>query len=174
MNDTKGSAWYLSLARWGGKWEEYLLGLLLLAMILLTCLQIVLRSFFGGGLPWADQLVRYLVLWSGLLGAALATARGKHIAIDLAAYLLPKAFQAATEILCLLFSTLVSAGLVWASWLFLRSEIDFAGPGLLNIPSWGWNLIFPLAFVLIFLRSAAQLVASCYRLVTRSKETLRS
>ena len=164
MSTPPGSGRYSALIKSAAKWEEYILSALLLTMILLTCLQIILRSLFSGGLAWADPLVRYLVLWSGLLGAALATAHGKHIAIDLAAYLLPKGLRPAMETLCQLFSTLVSAGLVWASWLFLRSEMAFGGPGLLGIPSWGWNLIFPLAFSLICLRSAAQLVVGCRRL----------
>ncbi|HSL40042.1 MAG TPA: hypothetical protein VK857_06700, partial [Desulforhopalus sp.] len=47
--------------------EEILLGLLLSAMIRLACLQIILRTFFAGGLFWADPVLRYLVIWSGFL-----------------------------------------------------------------------------------------------------------
>jgi TRAP-type C4-dicarboxylate transport system permease small subunit len=164
MTGTTRHPWYLYLVRLGGRCEEYFLGLLLLAMIGLTCLQIILRSVFGSGLLWADPLVRYLVLWSGLLGTALATARGKHIAIDLAAYLFPIKMQTGIQTLCHLFSSLVAAGLCWASWLFIHSEIEFGNPGLLGIPSWCWNLIFPLAFVLITLRSLTLFIKSTIQL----------
>ena len=61
------------------KLEEALLSILLTAMIVLACYQIGLRWFTSGGLPWIDPLLRYLVLWSGLLGAVLATAKDNHI-----------------------------------------------------------------------------------------------
>ena len=53
--------------------EEKMLCLLLAAMIVLACLQIFLRTAVSGGLLWIDPLLRYLVLWSGLLGAVAAS-----------------------------------------------------------------------------------------------------
>ena len=62
--------------------EQLLLAIMLSLMILVAVLQIVLRNFFATGLSWGDPLVRYLVLWAGFTGAALATKEGKHINID--------------------------------------------------------------------------------------------
>ena len=132
--------------------EETSLSLLLLAMILLSCLQIMLRSFFSGGFLWADPLIQQMVLWSGLLGAAMATARGKHIALDVINYLIPKKYQHWVLLLTHLFSALTATALVYAASLFLQSEINYGSPGLLGLSSWVWNLIFPLAFVIIALR----------------------
>jgi TRAP-type C4-dicarboxylate transport system permease small subunit len=148
MTDPKRS----SLLQQGARFEELVLCLLLGFMILLACLQIALRTFFGGGLLWADPLLRYLVLWSGLLGAAMATSRGEHIALDLAGYLLPEKLQPLVQLACHLFSLITAGFLTWAAILFIQSEIEYSGPGLLDIPTWGWNAIFPLAFSLITLR----------------------
>lgn len=150
----------LSLLRFGARFEEGVLCLLLAAMILLACLQIALRTFFAGGLLWADPLLRYLVLWSGLLGAAMATSRGEHIALDLAGYLLPEKLQPLVQLCCNTFSLVTSGFLTWASILFLLSEIEYGGPGPLDIPTWSWNLIFPLAFGLITLRYLWLLITS--------------
>jgi len=141
-----------SLVQKGARFEELVLCLLLGSMIMLACLQIALRTFFGGGLLWADPLLRYLVLWSGLLGAAMATSRGEHIALDLAGYLLPENLQPFVQMACHLFSLVTAGFLTWASILFLESEIEYGGPGLLDIPTWSWNAIFPLAFSLITMR----------------------
>lgn len=134
------------------KAETASLCLLLLAMICLACIQIALRTLFSGGLLWADPLLRYLVLWSGLLGAVLATSRGSHIALDLAGYLIPDRLQPIVTLAAHLFSAAVAAILTWASVLFLQSEIEFGSAALFNLPSWFWNLIFPLAFGLITCR----------------------
>lgn len=138
--------------------EEIVLTSLLLAMILLGCGQVLLRSVFSSGLLWVDPLLRYLVLWSGLLGASMATGRGKHIALDVLTYIASERVKLWLQVLTQLFSTLVAGVLVWASLLFIRSEYDYGGPGPLAMPSWVWNLIFPLAFSLICLRF---LLATC-------------
>ena len=132
--------------------EETVLCLLLMAMILLSCLQIILRSFFSTGLLWADPFIQQLVIWSGLLGAAMATARGKHIALDIINYLLPEKLQPLIQLLCHLFSALTTTLLVYAAYLFLHSELAYGNPGLFGLPSWCWNLIFPLAFGIMAVR----------------------
>jgi TRAP-type C4-dicarboxylate transport system permease small subunit len=153
--------------------EEIVLCLLLLAMIGLSCLQITLRSFFSGGLLWADPLIQQLVLWSGLLGASMATARGKHIALDLVVYLVPARFHPWVLALTHLFSTLTVAALVYAACLFLASEVTYGSPGLFSLPSWTWNLIFPLAFALITIRSGIAFVRESRNVVGRQPEEQR-
>ena len=39
---------------------------LLVAMVLLACVQIFLRTFYSSGIFWADPLLRYMVIWAGL------------------------------------------------------------------------------------------------------------
>lgn len=158
---------YTAIVQAAARFEEIVLGLLLSSMILLACLQILLRSAFASGLLWADPLLRYLVLWSGLLGASMATSRGTHIAIDLAGFLIPKWLQPLIQLLCHLFAAVTSGFLSWASVLFLQSEIEFGSPGPLDIPSWGWNLIFPLTFILITLRYLVLFFTTAVRLLRR-------
>jgi TRAP-type C4-dicarboxylate transport system permease small subunit len=132
--------------------EETILGLFLATMILLACAQILLRTMFSSGLSWADPFLRYLVLWSGLLGAAMATSQGKHIAMDIITFLVPKSMHPLLLVITNLFSATVAGFLTWAAFLFIRSEIEFSNTELLSVPSWVWNLIFPLAFALIAFR----------------------
>lgn len=134
------------------KAESLVLCLLLTAMIILACVQILLRTFFAGGLLWADPLIRYLVLWCGLIGAVAATGQGKHIALDLFGDSLPPKIESWASLTTLLFCTLAAGGLTWAAWRFLTGEIQFGGTGPLSLPLWFWNGIFPLAFGLITLK----------------------
>lgn len=134
------------------KLEEGFLCLLLLTMIILAFVQIVLRSFFSGGFLWADPFLRYLVLWSGMFGAALATQKGKHIALDIVTYLVPKSLQPWLKSFIDFFSFLVALILTYAAIIFVRNEAEFGVSVLLSVPVWCWNLVFPLAFALIALR----------------------
>ena len=132
--------------------EETFLCLLLTSMILLACVQIFLRFFFSGGIAWADPLLRYMVLWAGLFGAAVATKKGKHISIDIISHLLPDRYNPWLQALLNLFSAGVCSVLTYAAINFVRDEATYGGRGLLEIPSWGLNLVFPIAFGIISLR----------------------
>ncbi len=133
--------------------EEGVVIFLLLSMIVLTCTQVVLRIFFSSGIDWADALLRYMVLWSGLLGGAIATRQGKHINIDIASRLLPARWLRRLKIVLNLFSSLVCGGLTWAGILFVSNEMEFGGEAtLLGIPHWQLNLVFPVIFAIISLR----------------------
>lgn len=134
--------------------EEKLLCLLLATMIVLACLQILLRTAASGGLLWIDPLLRYLVLWSGLLGAVTATGQGKHIALDLFGQRLPSRLAPVLNLIVQLFSCLAAAGLTWAGWRFLAGEITGGGEGVLGVPLAVYNAIFPLSFALIAIKSA--------------------
>lgn len=126
---------------------ETMLTLLLSTLLVLACGQILMRTITGGSLLWIDPLLRYLVLWSGLFGAVMATIRGKHIAIDVAAFILPKSSAKTLEFIVYIFSALTTATLSWAAINFVASEMEYGGPGLLGLPSWQWNLAFPLTFI---------------------------
>ena len=132
--------------------EETLLCLLLTSMILLACVQIFLRFFFSGGIAWADPLLRYMVLWAGLFGAAVATKKGKHISIDIISHLLPDRYNPWLQALLNLFSAGVCSVLTYAAVNFVRDEALYGGRRILEIPSWGLNLVFPIAFGIISLR----------------------
>lgn len=133
--------------------EEKALSLLLLVMIILSCSLILLRmSGTSGGMLWADQLLRYLVLWSGFLGAAMATSKDRHISLDVFGTFLPPGFKVWVLLLTHVFSAVVSVLLTWASFLFILSEKEYATAGLLGLSSYQWNLIFPISFCLITFR----------------------
>jgi TRAP-type C4-dicarboxylate transport system permease small subunit len=132
--------------------EENFLCLCLVVMILIACIQILLRTLFASGMSWADPFLRHLVIWSGFLGAARATSQGKHIALDIITFLVPQSMHPWLQAITNLFSSIVAGFLTWAAYLFIKNEITFNSTELLSVPSWIWNLIFPISFALISLR----------------------
>lgn len=150
--------------------EEFFLAGLLLIIILLSCYQICLRWAVQGGLSWIDPLLRYLVLWGGLLGAALATARDNHISMDVVGYLLNERARQWLALLIQLFCVVIASLLVRATILFLQSEYEFGGNALFGLPSWTWNLIFPIAFILICLHFIINAIHSAVILTTSRRD----
>lgn len=152
--------------------EEILLCLLLVTMIILGSLQIALRDFFASGFIWIDPLLRYLVIWSGLLGAVVATRQGKHIVIDISSHLVPEPLKPLLHLVTNIFAAAVCLVLTYASVIFVQNEAAFGGGReLLGLESWVFNLIFPLAFGLIswrFLTAAVgNLIAIVHTLQSR-------
>lgn len=134
------------------RFEDILLSLILISMILLACTQIFLRTAMSSGFLWADPLLRYLVLWSGLFGAVAATGQGKHIALDVLSRKIPKVVAPWVNLATLLFCCLASTGLAWAGVVFIQGELEFGSGDLLSLPLWFWNSIFPAAFSLITIK----------------------
>ena len=132
--------------------EDSLLIALLISMIVLASGQILLRNLFEIGFVWIDPLLRLLVLWTGLIGATVASRDNRHIRIDLFSKLLPKQVHLLVQVVVGLFTTLVCAVIAWfgAQWVLLDYQDQI--PGFHGLPAWLLESIIPLAFGLIALR----------------------
>lgn len=125
---------------------------LLGGMTALAFVQVARRQLFGTGALWADTLLRYLVLWVGFLGAALAAADEKHFAWEAAA-------QKGGRVGDLMrvganaVAVVVTALLVRASWSFFLDERSAAQTlftiGNVAVPEWLFALAIPVGFALV-------------------------
>jgi TRAP-type C4-dicarboxylate transport system permease small subunit len=146
------------LSRWIGAVEKWVIASLVIFLVLFSFLQIILRNFFSTGIIWGDSLLRQIVLWVSLLGAARAAAENKHIQIDLLPKLLPAASARVLGIISSLFAVVVSATLLYASITFVQSEMSSSTIAFLDIPNWWLETVFPLCFAIMTLRFGYQLV----------------
>jgi len=146
---TEPAGW-LGRAERAGWWLETLtLATVLLAMIGLAAAQILLRNVFGSGLPWADEALRLLVLWSALFGAVAASREDRHIRIDLLGRLLPPTARHAVACGLDLFTCAICCLLAWYSLDFVLDSRRFADTVLGGLPAWAFQAVLPLAFGLI-------------------------
>ena len=123
----------------------------LLAMTVLGLLPILARFGVPVNASWADPLVRQMVLWLALFGAASATAGKKHISVDAVTHFLPRSLATGVRILTSLVAAAVSGVLAWVSVAFIRGEAEYAvaGSGILGAPEWCWQLVMPVGFSLL-------------------------
>jgi C4-dicarboxylate transporter DctQ subunit len=121
-------------------------------MIGIAFLQILLRNFFSTGLDWGDSLVRNLVLWTGFIGATLATKEGKHINIDVVSRWLPSLGKNVVALITHLFSFFVCCGLTYAALKFIKNEVQMENITFLDIPAWIPEMILPITFGLMTFR----------------------
>lgn len=142
-----------------GRVEQMLIAFLLSAMILLVFSQIVLRNFFSTGISWGDALVRYLVLWVGFIGAALATREGRHINIEVFSHWMSDRSNIILEAVTNLVSAIICGLLAYAAVNFIRFEAQMGSTSFLHLPVWVPELILPVTFGLMSLRFAMRIVS---------------
>ena len=139
--------------------EQILIATLLTMMILLAFSQIVLRNFFDTGIDWGDALVRYLVVWVGFIGAAIATKEGKHITIDVLSRWITGAGSSAIQAISHFSSAAVCGLLTWAGIKFIWFEAQMGGTAFFKLPTWVPELIIPVTFAMMTLRYTLRLVS---------------
>ena len=146
------------VSRWFTRVETWIVIVLVAFVIGFGLLQIILRNVFSTGLVWGDTFLRHAVLWICLLGAARATAEGKHIHIDLLPRLLPVQFRSLIRIVANTLPVVVSAILLYSSLEFVQNE-RLAGQSAVEfIPFWWLELIFPFSFMVMTIRFAGKLI----------------
>ena len=132
--------------------EDGLLVAVLGTMIVFAVSQILLRNVFGGGIVWADPLLRVLVLWVGLVGAMVASRTDNHIAINVLSRFLPSMARATTGALVALFTATVCAVIAYHATRFVVAEYNSGIKAVGQVPAWLAESVIPFAFSVIALR----------------------
>lgn len=75
------------------KFEEIFGGVILGTMTIVTFLAAINRFTFNFAMPWSEELVKFLVMWMTMIGAALGVGRNEHVGIDVFVERFPKKLQ---------------------------------------------------------------------------------
>jgi C4-dicarboxylate transporter, DctM subunit len=138
----------------GSRVERGLVTLLLVAMILLPAASTVSRRFLGRDLPGSSALAQHITLWVGFLGALLATATGRHLALS-TLDLVPAGWPRRTAAF---FTQAVSASvcalLAWASARLVEAEWTGFGEVAFGIRVAWSELVMPVGFAVMAVRFA--------------------
>jgi TRAP-type transport system small permease protein len=105
-------------------------------MCILIFGNVVLRQLFNSGITWAEELSRYLFVWSVFLGAIVALKRNQHIVVDI---LTEKLNPKISKVLAIVSRLLI----LYVLWLFLDGSWKFT---LMNTTSYSPAMGMPLSF----------------------------
>ena len=73
----------MSAIAWLDKVLNGLLSLLMMAMVVVVTWQVLSRYLLGHPSQWTEEVARFLLIWIGLLGGALAYRVRMHLGLDL-------------------------------------------------------------------------------------------
>lgn len=132
------------------EYVEILLAKISLLLLLgLTLAQILSRNLFDLGIPAADHLTRYLLLYITFFGAAVATSHDRHIRVDVIAHCLTERWQRWLVAPLRLFSAVICLYFARAAFQFWLDEWEYAAPHETAFVI--LNLILPVGFALLAL-----------------------
>jgi len=138
--------------------EDIIASGLLMIIMFFALYQIILRNFLDSGFIWGDSLLRVLVLWLGLVGAILASRKGKQISIDVLSQFIPVPYKIYIQKLNLLFAAIVCFIISYYSGQFVYLEYQDNTKAFENIPAWLTEIIIPIGFSIMGLKYIAQIM----------------
>ena len=139
------------------KVEKAFLAAAIIVCSLLLFVNVVLRYVFLAPIYWAEEFVRYLMVWMIFIGASQVTLWGGHVAVDIVPRVLSKRGNAIlafiVNVICILFCILLA-------YLSLKQMLRVMRAGqispALEIPMWIAYLSIPAGTVLMLIRFLQQ------------------
>ncbi len=136
---------------------ELLAAAFMAALVAVVLIQVIARYFLRISVSWSEESARYLLVWLTLIGAAAATARGKHIVIDSIIVNLPARVLRPVTTIALVASIVTLVALIWASLPLLGTAGNTTSPGSGIEVRWV-RLALPVGASLAIVFFAAELV----------------
>ncbi|WP_093193972.1 TRAP transporter small permease [Salimicrobium halophilum] len=97
------------------KIEESTIALGLLAVTALLFVNIILRYVFSANTTWAEEFIRYVMIWITFIGAGVCFRKGLHVGVDFVLDLLKGKAKKGLELFIALASVIFMVLLVWYS-----------------------------------------------------------
>lgn len=113
--------------------EEIAVGIGVLATVTIIFVDVCMRHFASQSLVWAEELVRYLVIWVTFLGGNLAIQKNVHVKMDMVHIKAPKKIAKAvvsiTYVICIIgCAFLVFVGARLTGQVFKLGQVSSAMP----------------------------------------------
>lgn len=140
------------LERLGTALESAALVILLGALMFLAIAQIVAREVFDTGMIWADELIKFFVLWIALIAAIAASRSDRHLRIDALSQFVADRYARYPRIIVDAFAAFMCGFLAWHSWRYLQLTIEFGDTVMGDLPAWTAYLLLPFSLVLMSYR----------------------
>jgi C4-dicarboxylate transporter DctQ subunit len=144
---------------------------LLVVMSVIVVVQVFSRYLFNYSFVWAEELVRYLMIWMVMIGSALVQSKNDHIRIDFfprrAGPQGRRVIETGFRLCTLLFLTVITYKGIQAA--YFNRLFESSG---LRISMFWPSLAIPLGGILIGVYTIAALIQDLRRLVSWPKERL--
>lgn len=133
--------------------EDAFCAVSLLITSVVLFVNVVLRYVFSSSTSWAEELIRYLMIWITFIGGSVCVRKGAHIRMDFLLTIVPKSVgNAITRLVLLIAAAFCAALFVYGCRLVAFTvELEQTSPAM-GIPMWLPYLAIPIGSALMVLR----------------------
>lgn len=135
------------------RFEELSIGLLLLTASAILFANVAARYLLNLGFPWAEEVVRYEIIWMVFLGGSAAARRGMHIGVDIIAKFaspaIRKSVLVAVNAIALVFCACLA---YYGAELVAQTRMFGQVTPALQVPMWMIQLAIPIGSTLMAIR----------------------
>lgn len=99
-------------------------GLSLTLALVVMAAQVIFRYAFNDSLFWAEEVARYALIWSSMIGAAVAYRHGSHVAVTDVVKRLPQGLQ--RQLVRVVHALVFAFGafLLWQGWMLTMRNFE--------------------------------------------------
>lgn len=156
------------LNQFSGSLEKGFLAWAIIVSSLLLFVNVIMRYVFLLPIYWAEEFVRYLMVWMIFIGASQVTLWGGHVAVDIVPRILSKR---SNGILAFIVNVICIVFCIFLAYLSLKQMLRVKGAHQISpameLPMWIAYLSIPAGTVLMLIRFIQQL---CLRIQGKSLE----
>lgn len=140
--------------------QKYILSFCMLFTTGLLFTNVVLRYFFHSAIFWAEEVLRYCIVWVTFIGASSCVKDDSHISIDILSGALRPRGKKILKILLQLAGIAFSVFFLVISVRFVMQikATSQVSATIVNVPMYLIYLCFPISFILYLIRSVEVLV----------------
>ncbi|WP_227767314.1 TRAP transporter small permease [Zhaonella formicivorans] len=143
--------------------EETVNGALLLSATAVLFVNVVLRYVFKSSTTWAEEAIRYAIVWVTFFGGSMCARNKMHVGIDIFVQMAPRPVKKVLMALAQLSAAFFTAVITYFGWASTQLVIETAqkSPAMM-MPMWIVYIAMPLGSALMTIR----FVAAAYAILT--------
>lgn len=136
---------------------EHTAAAVLLAAVLINFAQVIMRYYANAALPWAEEVMRYSMIWMAMLGGGALVYRQEHVVSSLVPASAPFVLRRAVQVASVLATTAFATLLITAGTAAALANVDQLSPAT-RLPMVVPYLAVPLG-ALVMLANVVALIA---------------
>jgi len=159
------------LSRYLALFENTIVGTLIMYSSLMLFAQIIARSVFNYSFSWAEESVRYAIIWMVFMASSIAFRQNAHISIDVLKQILPNSLQVPFQTLICIICLMTTLLLAWFGWELSSRMMAFGQvSSAMEAPMYLFYLSIPISSVFMSIR----IIESIFFLFSKNKDKTRT
>ncbi|WP_394241185.1 TRAP transporter small permease [Vibrio astriarenae] len=139
--------------------ENTTVGILIIYSSVMLFTQIVARAVFNTSFSWAEESVRYAIIWMVFMAGSIAFRNNAHISIDVIKQIIPKPLQKPFQVYICLVCMMTTSLLAWFGWQLTSRMMMFGQlSSAMELPMYLFYLSIPVSSTCMFIRISESLL----------------